>query len=116
MGNKGAAGVNTRLIKQCLTYTCSIYSYSPVFHLASLSIVAFEVLNFQKNFEDHSQGFLWLIVTHFPSQIRICSETGMFLNSYILWGIFFFPSHKGLCWQNFSSHSSGAGPSEVMPC
>lgn len=50
MGNGGAAGVNIRLIKQCLTYTCSIYSYSPVFHLASLSIVAFEVFNFQNAF------------------------------------------------------------------
>lgn len=50
MGNGGAAGVNTRLIKQCLTYTCSIYSYSPVFHLASLSTVAFEVLYFQSAF------------------------------------------------------------------
>lgn len=116
MSNKGASGVNTRLIKQCLTYTCSIYSYSPVFHLASLSIVAFEDPNFQKIFEDHSQDFYgWLIVTHFPSQIKINSETGMFLNPWILWAIFFFPSYKSLGWQN-SSNSSGAGPSEIMPC
>lgn len=50
MGNGGAVGVNIRLIKQRLTYTCSIYSCSPVFHLASLSVVAFEVFTFQSAF------------------------------------------------------------------
>lgn len=30
----------------------------------------------------------------FPSQIRICSETGVFLNPHILGGIFFFLSIK----------------------
>lgn len=68
MGNAGAAGVNTRLIKHHLTYTCSIYPYSPVIHLASLSIVAFEVLNFQSAFLKtiRKDFYGWLLHTLFP--------------------------------------------------
>lgn len=83
MGNTRAARVNIRLIKHCLTYTCSIYSYSPVIHLASLSIVAFEVLNFQsaflRPFRKTSKADCYTLC--FPSEIRICSELGMFLSS-----------------------------------